>query len=196
MITKINQFNENILVPRNIERRQNKLKQDAIKLLEQETIDGDFSLEKYMLDIPEDSIKVKVINGTFYCDNCNLTEFPKWFERLIINHAFICSYNKLTSLEGGPQTVNGTFYCDNNNLTTLKGCLKTINSNFSCHRNKLISLEGGPQTVNGTFNCSFNKLTSLEYCPQIVKGDFYCYDNKVKLKKPENCKITGYFGNI
>ena len=103
-----------ILVPRNIEGRQDKLKQDAIKLLSQETINGEFTLEKYMLDIPENLIKVKTINGVFHCNGLDLTEFPGWFEKLTINGAFNCYNNKLTSLKGCPQTIKGSFYSNRN----------------------------------------------------------------------------------
>ena len=33
---------------------------------------------------------------------------------------FNCSFNKLTSLEGAPQSVYGNFYCYSNKLTSLK----------------------------------------------------------------------------
>ena len=34
---------------------------------------------------------------------------------------FYCPYNKLTSLEGAPQSVGGSFRCRYNKLTSLKG---------------------------------------------------------------------------
>lgn len=99
-----------ILVPRNIEGRQNKLRQQAIKLLSQETIDGDFILEKYMLDIPEDLIKVKVINGDFICDSLDLKILPAWFKQLTINGNFTCNYNYLKTLENCPSNINGSLF--------------------------------------------------------------------------------------
>ena len=175
MYTKLKTYNENILVPRNLDTRQDKLKQEAIKLLSQEIIDGDFKLEFYMLDIPEELIKVKTINGYFSCTNLNLIKLPKWLERLTVNGGVYCYDNQLTSLEHCPQTINGSFDCSNNLLTSLEFC---------------------PKTINGYFSCSDNQLTSLQYCPQIVNADFYCQHNKVKLQRPENCKIKGEFINI
>jgi hypothetical protein len=44
-----------------------------------------------------------------------LTSIPLKFG--IVTGDFICSYNKLTSLDGSPKSVGGGFYCDNNKLT-------------------------------------------------------------------------------
>ena len=174
MYTKLKTYKENILVPRNLEGRQDKLKQEAIKLLSQETIKGDFQLYDYMLDIPEELIKVKIINGNFYCCGLDLKELPKWFEKLTIGDKFFCSHNQLTSLKGCPQTIGGDFSCSFNQLTTL---------------------EYGPQTVGGNYSCYNNQLTSLKGCPQTINNSFYCHNNNIILQRPENCEIKGKFYN-
>lgn len=194
MYTKLKTYNENILVPRNIEGRQNKLKQEAIKLLSQETINGNFELEEWMLDISIDLIKIKTINGYLNCAGLNLTKLPKWFAQLTVNGQFSCPYNKLETLENFPLFIKDGIWVNNNQLTSLKGCQSTVTF-FNCSNNQLTSLEGCPQTVNASFNCSNNQLTSLQYGPKIVNGNYMCYDNKVKLDRPENCKIKGYFDN-
>lgn len=193
--TDWNNLKENILVPRNIDGRLEKAKQQAIKLLSQETIEGELKLEPYMLDIPDELIKVKTINGNFDCSELKIKKFPKWFERLTINGTFYCYGNKLTTLEGCPQIINGSFSCGKNKLKTLKGCPQIINGSFNCYGNNLTSLEGGPQTIKDSFDCSFNQLASLEGCPKTVNGYFSCSHNKVKLDRPENCKIKGRFIN-
>jgi hypothetical protein len=92
---------------------------------------------------------------------------------------FNCYDNKLTSLEGAPQTVSGTFSCSNNKLTSLKGAPKSVGGNFYCSSNKLTSLKGAPQTLSGYFDCYNNQLTSLEGSPKSVGGGFYCRDNQL-----------------
>ena len=96
-----------------------------------------------------------------------------------IDGDFRCSYNKLTSLEGGPQEVGGDFSCSSNELKSLEGCPQEVGGNFQCSYNKLTSLEGGPKEVGGNFSCSFNKLISLEGAPERIGGDFYCHSNQL-----------------
>lgn len=181
MYTKINQFNENILVPRNIDTRKEKLRQDALKFLSKETIDDDFELEPYMLDIPEDLIKVKIINGDFSVNyECKLRQFPKWFSRLEIYGSFYCDNNKLLSLENGPCYVEKHYNVSYNTLDSLKGCPKTVNGGFFIQSNILKSLEYGPIEVGGDYNCSFNNLITLKGAPEILEyGDFSCNNNEL-----------------
>src|SRR5690606_754767 len=79
------------------------------------------------------------VRGDVNLSRKNLKELHLKFGR--VSGYFNCNYNKLTSLEGGPNSVGGYFNCSYNQLT---------------------SLEGGPNSVGGGFNCSSNKLTSLE----------------------------------
>ena len=92
---------------------------------------------------------------------------------------FVCSYNKLTSLQGAPSVVKGDFSCYNNNLTSLQGAPSVVNGYFSCSNNKLTSLEGAPSVVNGGFACFSNNLTSLEGAPSVVNGGFSCFSNNL-----------------
>ena len=99
---------------------------------------------------------------------------------------FKCGDNKLTSLEGGPQSVGGSFNCNNhapstrnNQLTSLEGCPQSVGGSFNCSYNKLTSLEGGPQSVGRDFYCSNNKLTSLEGFPEYFESYVYLNGNPI-----------------
>jgi hypothetical protein len=111
-----------------------------------------------------------------------------------VSGAFICSHNKLTSLEGGPTEVGGDFLCHSNYLTSLKGGPKIVGGSFYCNDNKLDSLYGCPSEVGGDFSCINNNLTSLEGCPTEVGGGVYCRDNLFKCKPDvSHIKIGGEF---
>ena len=92
---------------------------------------------------------------------------------------FVCFNNRLTSLEGAPQTVGNYFDCSLNQLQTLEGAPQRVGDSFDCSRNELRSLVGAPQTVNGFFSCSDNELTSLEGAPHTINGDFLCDEFKL-----------------
>ena len=75
------------------------------------------------------------------------------------------------------RNVSGYFSCSWNNLTTIDGGPETVGGNFLCSHNKLTTLEGSPRRVNGDFNCYGNKnLMSLEGITPTIHGDLYCYD--------------------
>ena len=120
----------NILIPRNIEGRDEKIKQKWYRLFTtQEVIQGDVII-KMNLDIDIDPlfVKTKKINGdvSLY----NITKIPQFFENIEINGWFDCSYNKLTSLKGSPKIVHRSFYCQYNNLNSLEGCPKEVGGSF------------------------------------------------------------------
>lgn len=95
---------------------------------------------------------------------------------------FICSYKKLTSLEGSPSTVSGDFSCYHNDITSLRKGPSSVGGDFSCGDNKLVTLRGVPSSINGSFNCSHNKLKSLQLGPSSVGGDFKCdYNHLINL---------------
>jgi hypothetical protein len=102
---------------------------------------------------------------------------------------FACDCNKLTTLEGAPQTVTGDFYCFNNKLTTLEGAPRTVPGNFYCSNNQLTTLEGAPRTVGREFSCYDNPLTSLEGAPQTVEMEFRCDNFKLN---PGKWNPTGW----
>ena len=117
------------------------------------------------------------VQGDVDLDNLKLRLLPLRFSRVSGN--FTCSYNLLTTLEGGPREVGGHFYCHSNHLTTLEGCPREVGGHFYCYSNQLTTLEGCPREVGGGFHCHSNHLTSLEGCPREVGGDFICSSNPV-----------------
>lgn len=79
----------------------------------------------------------------------NLLKIPFAFNE--VNGYFMCSMNKLRSLEGSPKIVKGDFFCDGNKLVSLKGAPKIVRGTFSCTQNPLQSLEGAPEVIEGKF---------------------------------------------
>lgn len=197
MYTKIKTYNENVLVPRNLEGRQDKLRQETIKILSQEIINGNFEFQKWMLDISNELVKVRAINGNLDCSYMDLTELPRWFENIeIVTGSMFINNNKLKTLQNCPHTVNKNFYCYNNNLVNLEGSPRIIGMDFNCNSNDLTSLKGAPDEIGNRFNCKNNKLTSLEHGPKLVKGNYYCSNNLVRNLSPsEDCVILGYLYN-
>jgi len=117
------------------------------------------------------------VDGDVSLFGIGLTKLPLKFNH--VSGYFNCYVNKLTSLEGCPQSVSGDFYCNTNKLTTLEGGPKSVGGAFSCSDNNLTTLEGSPQSVGGYFNCGYNKLTTLEGCPKSVSGNFIFYGNPI-----------------
>ena len=209
--------NENLLVPRNLEGRKEKLKQMNIRLLSQEVIDGDLDLDESFMGIDAKFVKLKKVNGDVLLTGEQWTEIPEWLKDMEIEGDFSCAhnklttfkncpqkiglnfsilYNKITSLEGCPENINGTFSCAYNQLTTLKNGPDKIGRNFWCNNNLLISLEGCAKNIGGDFECFNNQLTSLYGCPENIGGDLWCNNNKVvKMKLPDYVKLKGKFFN-
>ena len=79
----------------------------------------------------------------------NLLKIPFAFNE--VDGYFMCSMNKLRSLEGSPKIVKGDFFCDGNKLVSLKGAPKIVRGTFSCTQNPLQSLEGAPEVIEGEF---------------------------------------------
>jgi hypothetical protein len=75
--------------------------------------------------------------------------------------------------------VTGYFVCSSNKLKSLEGCPESVGGYFNCAFNKLVNLKGAPKSVGDGFFCSSNNLTSLEGCPKKVFNCFYCSDNKL-----------------
>jgi hypothetical protein len=74
------------------------------------------------------------VNGSFYCDDQNLTDF-KGVGFGVVTRDFDCTGNKLTSLEGAPQEVGMNFYCFGNELTSLEGAPQKVGRGFYCSGN-------------------------------------------------------------
>ena len=130
-------INENLLVPRNLEGRKEKLKQMNIKLLSQEVIDGDLNLDVSFMDIDPKFVKLKKVNGDVWLDGGKWTEIPEWLKDVKITQAFVCSRNLLTILKNCPQKIGGYFACQYNNLTSLEGCPKEIGGSLYCNNNNV-----------------------------------------------------------
>jgi len=180
---------------------------DILNELEFNNADGSYNIVKtFKLDwkIYKNSKNIQV---KFH----DLTSLAGCLERV---NNFDCSFNKLISLEGGPQEANGYFNCTNNRLNFLKGAPKKIDGYFDCSNNLLTSLEGGPEEVgdsfyctnnritylkgapkkiNGFFGCDRNELTSLQGAPEEVGDSFDCSDNLLISLKGIPKKIGGYF---
>jgi hypothetical protein len=137
MITNFKSFNENLLVPRNIKGRKEKLKQMNIKLLSQEVINGDLILDESFMDIDVKFVKLKKVNGRVFLSGDKWTEIPTWLKNVEIEGDFDCSYNDLTTLKNCPQNILGYFQCAGNELISLDGCPENIGGNFYCYNNKV-----------------------------------------------------------
>ena len=138
----------------------------------------------------------KVIKGDVDLNNLYLKELPEWLSDVEVEGSFSCSFNKLTTLQGGPKTVRGGFYCDGNKLTTLQGAPKTVRGSFSCSDNKLTTLQGAPETIEGSFFCYDNKLTTLQGAPKTVGGGFSCHDNPGNFTEEDVIAVSNVSGNI
>jgi hypothetical protein len=123
------------------------------------------------------------VSVDFHCNGNRLTSLEGAPQT--VGGYFDCNYNVLTDLKGAPQKVGESFYCSNNRLTDLKGAPETVERSFDCSDNDLTSLKGAPQTVGGDFFCEENNLTSLKGAPQIVEGSFYCDEFSTKNWTPE-----------
>jgi hypothetical protein len=99
-----------------------------------ETTCKKYNIKNYTIN-PDGTVDV---NGDVYLISRGSTKLPLKFGR--VDGYFDCSYNQLTTLEGGPRSVGGDFYCGGNKLTTL---------------------EGGPREVGGYFDCSYNPIYSV-----------------------------------
>src|SRR5574343_241770 len=77
--------------------------------------------------------------------------------QMIKEGSFDCSYNRITSLIGGPTRVDFAYTCGHNELTDLSGCATSIGASVACNNNRLTSLHGIPREIFGFFEC-YNNL--------------------------------------
>ena len=135
-------------------------------------------IPRRMEDRVERMIKQYIRNGSrneLDLSDYGLTKLPEILKNVDVERYFICSVNKLTTLENSPKTVGGSFYCGNN---------------------QLISLKGAPTYVGDDFYCGDNKLTSLTGAPKTVGGDFYCDNNPGKFTETQVRAICDVKGNV
>jgi hypothetical protein len=121
-----------------------------------------------------------------------LTKLPD-LTCVVVNGNFDCSLNKLTTLEGAPQSLKGDFICSGCQLTNLSGCPQNVGGHFNCSDNRLTTLTGAPKTVSGDFSCAYNQLTTLTGAPQTVGRDFECHDNQLNTLIGAPQTVGGYF---
>ena len=160
---------------------------ENINSSEIEAICKKYNIKNYIIN-EDGSIDV---DDDIYLYNKKLKVLPLKFRRVIGN--FECSFNKLTSLKGSPQSIGGYFSCSFNKLTSLKGSPQSIGGEIDCSYNQLTTLEGAPQRVGGEFDCRYNKLTSLVGCPQSIGGDFYCSGNQLTTLEGGHKRVSGIF---
>jgi len=94
------------------------------------------------------------IDGDVDLSALKLKKLPFQFGK--VTGYFYCSSNRLTSLQGAPESVGRDFWCANNLLTSLQGAPKSVGGSFYCSNNRLTSLQGAPKSVDGAFGCSGN----------------------------------------
>ena len=122
-------------------------------------------IPRRMEDRVERLIKQYIRNGSrneLDLSDYGLTKLPEILKNVDVERYFICSVNKLTTLENSPKTVGGSFYCGNNQLISLKGAPTYVGGEFGCGVNKLTSLDGAPTYVGGSFNCRHNPVKFTE----------------------------------
>ena len=122
-------------------------------------------IPRRMEDRVERMVKQYIRNGSrneLDLSDYGLTKLPEILKNVDVERYFICSVNKLTTLENSPKTVGGSFYCGNNQLISLKGAPTYVGGEFGCGNNKLTSLEGAPKIVGGSFNCRHNPVKFTE----------------------------------
>ena len=107
------------------------------------------------------------VTGHFNCSGQGLDSF-KGVRFGHVSGDFSCWSNKLTSLEGAPQSVGENFYCRYNNLTSLEGAPQSVGENFLCYGNNLTSLKGFPMEIRGVVDLDPNPIWN-EIGP-LVKG--------------------------
>jgi hypothetical protein len=122
------------------------------------------------------------VQGDFDCSSQRLEGF-KGVSFGRVSGDFWCYNNRLTTLEGAPETVGVSFWCNNNRLTTLEGAPEVVGRDFWCNNNRLTTLKGAPEVVGRGFYCHDNSLTTLEGAPQSVGGDFY--SDSIKIPKDQ-----------
>jgi hypothetical protein len=136
-----------------------------LKQLLLEVKSPDIFIPRRMEDRVERMIKQYIRNGSrneLDLSDYGLTKLPEILKNVDVERYFICSVNKLTTLENSPKTVGGSFYCGNNQLISLKGAPTYVGGEFGCGNNKLTSLDGAPTYVGGSFNCRYNPVKFTE----------------------------------
>ena len=142
-----------------------------------------YKIENYTIN-PDGSIDV---DGDVTLNWKSLTKLPLKFNK--VSGYFLCTYNKLTSLDGCPNYVGKSFFCQNNELTNLIGAPIKVGNTFNCSYNELTSLDGYPKEVGYIFNYSGNPIKpiiDLFYCNVKIYLDYQETYNFLR----KDCKIV------
>ncbi len=219
MYTKLKTYKENILVPRNIEGRKNKIKQQKIKLWSQEVVNGDLDIDDDIYSLSEDFVKVKKVNGNIRVSTKLINKLPKWVAQIEVNGDFSISNSYLETLENCPHTIKEVFIIHNvyflNSLengpkkvesfnlynlpkiTMLKG-ITPAREYYIESLNNITSLEGlhDLPLIKTILIKNCEKLISLKGCPRQVNY-FTCINTPIKSLKygPIKCQSYSVFGN-
>ena len=110
----------------------------------------DIFVPRRMEDRVERMIKQYIRNGSkgnLSLSEMELTVLPEILKDITVSGFFICSNNKLTSLNNSPKTVGGYFSCSNNNLTSLVGAPTSVGGAFNCGNNSVQFTEAQVRAV-------------------------------------------------
>ena len=121
-----------------------------LKQLLFESTAPDIFIPRRTEDRLERMIKQYIRNGSkgnLELSNMNLIELPAILKDITVSGHFICSNNKLTSLNNSPKTVGGYFSCSNNNLTSLVGAPTSVGGAFNCGNNSVQFTEAQVRAV-------------------------------------------------
>ena len=121
-----------------------------LKQLLLENTAPDIFIPRRMEDRIERMIKDYIRNGSkgnLELSNMNLIELPAILKDITVSGHFICSNNKLTSLNNSPKTVSGYFGCGNNKLTSLVGAPTSVGGAFNCCNNSVQFTEAQVRAV-------------------------------------------------
>lgn len=186
MITSIKKwklYNESILVPRNLEGRKDKLKQERIKMLSCKFIEGNLEIDETFLEIPEDLVKVKEIHGDVILA-IGIGSIPSWLKNVKVFGNFDCTTCGLNNLEGCPYYIAGNFDCSYNYLISLENCPKFIGGKLYCYDNKkLLHLPIGVNLIGKFYNSYNRKNFNYEYIEESVLVPRNLEGRKEKLRQ-------------
>jgi len=140
-----------------------------------------YGIKNYTIN-PDGTVDV---NGHVYLISEGLTKSPLKFGKVTGN--FVCTYNKLITLEGGPREVGGDFNCSYNQLTSLEGSPREVTGDFNCHNNPIYSVyKLFPDRKSYMDSLDYNYLRGTD----IVKSRFKEACEEANIKIPN--KINGY----
>jgi hypothetical protein len=130
------------------------------------------------------------VGRNFYVHDCSLTSLKHGPKK--VGGSYICSGNRLRTLQGAPSSV-AALRASNNELRGLLGGPNKVGVDYDVSGNQLTSLQGAPSKVGGDFLCDENKLTNLVGAPETVGRDFSCTENPLASILGAPQKIGGTF---